>query len=402
MFKNRLFIAVAMAFTVAAARADFSDGVIKIGVLTDMSGPYAIATGEGSVLAAKMAVEDFGAAAKGMKVEILAADHKNKPDVAKEIVKNWYEVDKVDAITDLTNSGVALAVNDMTRGTNKALLMSGPGSSDLTGKACSVNTIHWTYDTWALANGTGSVIVLTGGKTWFFLTADYPFGAALQRDTEAAVLRSGGKVLGSVKHPLNAPDMTPFLKQAQASRANIIGLANAGADASNAIIRGAELGILKGGQQFAGLLVFESDIDKIGLEKAQGLFLTAAFYWDLNPKTRAWSKRFQEREKHKQPPSMIQAGVYASVLHYLKAVEALHSDNGPAVVAKMKELPTNDPLFGYGRIRKDGRKIHRLYLFEVKSPAESRGRWDYYKLRGIVPADTAFRPEKEGGCPLVK
>src|SRR5229473_477205 len=369
MYKQ-LFAATSMALTIAvgAAQAQMSDGVVKIGVLTDQSGTYADLSGPGSVLAARMAVEDFDAAKKGMKVEILAADHQNKPDVGSNIVRQWYDVDKVDVVVDVPTSSVALAVNEITREKNKALIVSTGGTSDLTGKACSPNTIHWTYDTWALANGTGSAVVKTGGDTWFFLTADYAFGHALERDTEAAVEKAGGKVRGLVRHPFPTADFSSFLLQAQTSKAKVIGLANAGADTTNAIKQGAEFGIVKGGQQFAGLLVFLTDVHALGLEKAQGLLLTESFYWDLNDQTRAFSKRFAERHRQAMP-TMAQAGVYSAVLHYLKAVEALKNDDGPKVIAKMKELPTDDPVFGKGRVRADGRKIHPVYLFEVKKPS---------------------------------
>jgi len=383
------------------AHGQISDTVVRIGVLNDQSGPYADLAGPGSVVAAQMAVEDFGAARKGMKVEVLSADHQNKPDVGSQIARQWYDVDKVDVIVDVPTSSVVLAVNQVTREKNKALLVSTGGTSDLTGKACTLNEIHWTYDTWALANGTGSAVVKTGGDTWFFLTADYAFGLALERDTEAVVLKNGGKVLGRVRHPFPTSDFSSFLLQAQASKAKIIGLANAGTDTTNAIKQGAEFGITKGGQQFAGLLVFLTDVHGLGLEKAQGLLLTESFYWDLNDQTRAWAKRFAERH-HGAMPTMAQAGVYASVLHYLKAVETLKSDDGPKVIAKMKEMPTDDPLFGKGTIRADGRKIHPMYLFEVKKPSESKGAWDYYKLRATIPAEQAFRPLDQGECPLVK
>ena len=401
MFRFCSFLVLSLVFAIATARADFSDGVIKIGVLTDLSGPYAAPTGEGSVLAARMAVEDFAPAAKGMKVEIVVGDLHGKPEAAAALVKQWYETDKVDAVVDVPNTAVALAVNQLTRGTNKALLLSGTASSDMTGKACSPNLVHWTYDTWAQANAIGTVTVLTGGKNWFFVTVDHPFGQAFQRDIQSAVLSTGGEVVGSATHPFNNPDFSPMLKAAQASKAKIIALANAGGDTNNAIKRAAELGIGKSyGQQLAGMLVNEYDIHKLGLGVTQGILVANSFYWDLNPRTRLWSKKFYE--KRKAMPNMIQAGVYASVLHYLKAAEQLQSDDGLKVVAKMKAMPTNDPLFGFGRIRDDGRKVHRLYLFEVKKPTESRGDWDYYKLRGIVPVDTAFRSLKDGGCPLVK
>jgi branched-chain amino acid transport system substrate-binding protein len=396
---KRTLIAVAIAALAGTAQAQVSDGVIKIGVLSDMSSLYSDIGGPGSVVAAKMAIEDFGAAKKGMKVEVLSADHQNKPDVGSSIANQWYDVDKVDAIVDVPNSAVALAVNEITKKRGKAFLVSGAASSDLTGKACSPNTVHWTYDTWMLANGTGSAIVKTGGDTWFFLTADYAFGLALERDTEAVVLKGGGKVLGKVRHPLNAQDFSSFLLQAQASKAKVIGLANAGGDTTNAIKQAAEFGIVKGGQSLAGMLVFLSDIHGLGLEKAQGLIFTETFYWDLNPQTRAWTKRFVAENKGKYP-TMVQAGVYSAVLHYLKAIEAAKTDDGTKVIAQMKAMPTDDPLFGKGSIRKDGRKIHPAYLVEVKKPSESKGPYDYYKIRATIPADQAFRPEKDGGCNL--
>ena len=395
-------IAAAFALSAGLAQAQISDGVIKIGVLNDQSGTYADLAGPGSVVAARMAVEDFGAAKKGMKVEIVVADHQNKPEVGSSIARQWFDVDKVDAIVDVPTSSVALAVNQVAREKNKVLMVSTGASSDLYGKACTPNSLHWTYDTWSLANGTGTAVVKTGGNTWFFLTADYAFGHALERDTEAVVLKSGGKVLGKVRHPFPSADMSSFLLQAQTSKAKIIGLANAGADTINAIKQGAEFGIVKGGQQFAGLLVFLTDVHSLGLNTAQGLLLTESFYWDLNDQTREFSKRFGKLHKGAMP-TMGQAGVYSAVLHYLKAVEALKSDApGDKVVAKMKELPTDDPVFGKGRVRQDGRKIHNMYLFEVKTPKESKGAWDYYKLRSTISAEQAFRPEKEGGCPLVK
>jgi branched-chain amino acid transport system substrate-binding protein len=337
-----------------------------------------------------------------MKVEIISADHQNKPDIGSNIARQWFDVDKVDVIVDVPNSGVALAVNEVAREKNKVFLVSGAAASDLTGPKCSPNTIHWTYDTWALANGTGKAIVKTGGDTWFFLTADYAFGHALERDTEAVVIKNGGKVLGKVRHPLNNADFSSFLLQAQASKAKIIGLANAGGDTTNAIKQAAEFGIVKGGQSLAGLLVFLTDVHGLGLKTAEGLIMTEAFYWDMNDATRAFTKRFAPQDKGIHP-TMVHAGVYSAVLHYLKAVEALKSDaDGKAVVAKMKEMPTDDPLFGKGTIRADGRKIHPMYLFQVKGPEESKAPWDYYKLRATIPADEAFRPMDEGNCPLVK
>jgi branched-chain amino acid transport system substrate-binding protein len=384
------------------ANAQVSDGVVKIGVLNDMSSLYADVGGPGSVVAAKMAVDDYLKATKSkLKVEILSADHQNKPDVGSQIARQWFDVDHVDAIVDVPNSGVALAVSQVTREKGKAHLNTGAASSDLTGKACSPNTVHWLYDTWNLAHGTGGAIVKTGGDTWFFLTSDYAFGHALERDTSEVVKANGGKVLGAVRHPINTQDFSSFLLQAQASKAKVIGLANAGADTTNAIKQAAEFGIVKGGQSLAGLLVFLSDVHALGLQTAQGLIFTETFYWDLNDQTRAWSKRFAAANGGKYP-TMDHAGVYAVILHYLKAVDAIKSDDGTKAVAEMKKLPTDDPLFGKGTIRADGRKIHPAYLFEVKKPSESKGPYDYYKLRATIPADQAFRPLKDGGCELVK
>jgi branched-chain amino acid transport system substrate-binding protein len=390
---------VAAAILTTAAQAQTVN--VKIGVLTDMSSLYASATGPGSVAAAKLAVEDFNPAAHGMKVDIVSADHQNKPDIGSNIARQWFDVDGVDVIVDVPNSGVALAVSDVTREKNKVFLVSGAAISDLTGTKCSPNTIHWTYDTWMLANSTGKSVVKTGGDTWFFLTSDYAFGHALERDTTAVVLANGGKVLGSVSHPLNTQDFSSYLLQAQASKAKIIGLANAGGDTVNAIKQGAEFGITAGGQHFAGMLVFISDIEALGLKTAQGLVLSETFYWDSNDDTRAWTKRWQV-ERPGQFPTMNQAGVYSAVLHYLKTVAARKSaEDGKAVVAEMKALPTDDPLFGKGTIRPDGRKIHSVYLFEVKSPAESKYPGDDYKLRATIPADEAFRPMKDDNCPML-
>jgi len=396
-----LVVLTALGLTAGPASAQISDGLVKIGVLNDQSSLYADLTGQGSVVAARMAVEDYGAAQKGLKVEIIFADHQNKADVGSNIARQWFDAEKVDVIVDVPNSAVALAVNQITRERGKAFLVSGAATSDLTGKACSPNTIHWTYDTWALANGTGTAIVKTGGDTWFFLTADYAFGHALERDTEAVVLKNGGKVLGKVRHPLNTADFSSFLLQAQASKAKIIGLANAGGDTTNAIKQGAEFGIVRGGQNFAGLLVFLTDVHGLGLQTAQGLIFTESFYWDSNDKTRAFAKRFAERNRGIHP-TMIHAGVYAAVTHYLKAVEALKADDGTKVITRMKEMPTDDPLFGKGTIRPDGRKVHAMYLFEVKKPTESKAPWDYYKLRATIPAEQAFRPLDQGDCTLVK
>ncbi len=397
-----MLVAAACAFGVGGAIAQVSDGVIKIGVLNDMSSLYADLTGPGSVVAARLAIEDFGAAKKGMKVEVVSADHQNKPDVGSTIARTWYDTDKVDVIVDVPTSSVALAVNQITREKGKAFLVSGAASSDLTGKACSPNTIHWTYDTWMLANGTGNAIVKTGGDSWYFLTADYAFGHALERDTEAVVLKTGGKVLGKVRHPLNTQDFSSFLLQAQSSKAKIIGLANAGGDTTNAIKQAAEFGIVKGGQNLAGLLVFLTDVKGLGLPTAQGLIFTETFYWDLNDQTREWTKRFSAQAPRNNYPTMIHAGVYSAVLHYLKAIEVAKTDDGTKVIEQMKKMPTDDTLFGKGTIRPDGRKLHPAYLVEVKKPAESKGPWDLYKIRATIPADQAFRPVAEGGCSLIK
>ncbi|QJR14917.1 ABC transporter substrate-binding protein [Usitatibacter palustris] len=399
---NRKLLAVAIAaLSAGAAHAQISGNVVKIGILNDQSSLYADLGGQGSVTAAKMAIEDFKAKEKGLTVEVVFADHQNKADVGSQIASKWYDAEGVDVIVDVPNSGVALAIAALTKDKGKAFINSGAASSDLTGKACSPNTVHWTYDTWMLANGTGSAIVKRGGDSWFFLTADYAFGHALERDTEAVVLKAGGKVVAKVRHPLNTQDFSSFLLQAQASKAKIVGLANAGGDTINSIKQASEFGIVKGGQNLAGLLVFLSDVHGLGLDKAQGLILTNTFYWDLNDSTRAWSKRFAAANGNKQP-TMVQAGVYAGVLHYLKAVAALKSDDGTKVVAKMKELPTDDPLFGKGTIRADGRKIHPAYLVEVKKPSESKGPYDYYKVLATIPADQAFRPIDAGDCAMVK
>jgi len=396
-----LAAAAAFALGAGAGHAQMSGNVVKIGVLNDMSGLYADLGGQGSVTAAKMAIEDFKAKEKGLNVEVVFADHQNKADVGSQIANKWIDSEGVDVIVDVPNSGVALAINQIVRDKHKVFINSGAASSDLTGAKCSPNTVHWTYDTWMLANGTGSAIVKRGGDSWFFITADYAFGHALERDTEAVVTKNGGKVLGKVRAPINTQDFSSFLLQAQSSKAKIIGLANAGGDTINSIKQAAEFGIVKGGQNLAGLLVFLTDVHGLGLDKAQGLIFTETFYWDLNDQTRAWSKRFAGLNGGKYP-SMVQAGVYAGVLHYLKAVAALKSDDGDKVVAKMKEMPTDDPLFGKGTIRVDGRKVHPAYLVEVKKPAESKGPYDYYKILATIPAEQAFRPLADGGCELVK
>src|SRR5882757_2420685 len=384
--------------------ATAQDKVIKIGALSDQSGLYADLGGPGSTLAAQMAVEDSGLAAKGWKIDIVSGDHLNKPDVGVNIARQWFDVDKVDVIVDVPNSGVALAVNNVVKEKNGVFINSGAGTSDLTNAQCSPNTVHWTYDTYMLAHTTGQALVKAGGDTWFFLTADYAFGAALERDTTAVITANGGKVVGGVKHPLNTSDFSSFLLQAQSSKAKIIGLANAGGDTTNSIKQAAEFGIVKGGQKLAALLLFITDVKAIGLETAQGLSFTETFYWDLNDKTREFSKKFSARMKNGAPPSMVQAGVYAGLMHYFKSLEALGGNphDGIKVVEKMKSAPTDDPLFGKGLIQPNGRTIHSAYLFEVKKPSESKSPWDFYKLVGTVPGDQAFTPLDKSACALLK
>jgi len=399
----RRFVGLAaLAAVLACGGANAQQVNVKIGVLSDMSSLYADIGGPGSVAAAKMAIADFTKDHPNVKVDLISGDHQNKPDIGTQIANQWYDVDKVDMIIDVPNSGVALATSQVASSKNKVFIVSGAAASDITGPKCNANTIHWTYDTWMLANGTGTAIVKTGGDSWFFLTSDYAFGHALERDTMAAVEKAGGKVLGKVRHPLNTNDFSSFLLQAQSSKAKVIGLANAGGDTINSIKQAAEFGIVKGGQSLAGLLVFASDVAALGLPTAQGLILTETWYWDMNDANRAWTKRWQQERQGKWP-TMIHAGVYAGITHYLKTVAALKkTDDGKAVVEKMKATPTDDPLFGKGTIRQDGRKIHPAYLVEVKRPAESKGPWDYYKIRATIPAEQAFRPMAEGGCELVK
>ncbi|RXG92795.1 ABC transporter substrate-binding protein [Bradyrhizobium zhanjiangense] len=380
------------------------DKTVKIGVLNDMSSLYADIGGPNSVAAVKMAVEDSGLKAKGWTIEVLSGDHQNKPDIGVNIARQWIDADKVDAIADTPSSGVALAVSNLVKEKNSVLLNSGAATADLTGKACTPNTISFTYDTYMLANGTGKALTKAGGDSWFFLTADYAFGHALERDTSAVVTATGGKVLGGVKHPLNTADFSSFLLQAQSSKAKIIGLANAGGDTTNAIKQAAEFGIVSGGQKLAALLLFINDVHSLGLKTAQGLTFTESFYWDLNDQTREWSKRFQKVSPKGSMPSMTVAGLYAEILHYLKAMDALGGNphDGAKVVAKMKELPTDDPLFGKGPLRADGRRLIPAYLFEVKKPEESKGPWDYYKLVATIAPEDAAKPLKDSDCPLVK
>ncbi len=404
--KNKISaLLLGTALTLATGSVAFAqDKNVKIGALSDQSGLYADLGGPGSTLAAQMAAEDSGLTAKGWKIDIISGDHQNKPDIGTTIARQWFDVDKVDVIVDVPNSGVALAVNNVIKEKNGVYINSGAATSDLTNAQCSPNTIHWTYDTYMLAHTTGQALVKAGGDTWFFLTADYAFGAALERDTTAVILANGGKVVGGVKHPLNTSDFSSFLLQAQSSKAKIIGLANAGGDTTNSIKQAAEFGIVKGGQKLAALLLFLTDVKAIGLETAQGLNFTETFYWDMNDETRAFSKKFAARMKNGAPPTMVQAGVYSGLIHYFKALDALGGNphDGIKVVDKMKSMPTDDPLFGKGSIQPNGRTIHSAYLFEVKKPSESKGPWDFYKLVGTVPGDQAFTPLSESKCPLLK
>ena len=401
---RRLAALLSVAGIAFAAPAYSQDKVVKIGVLTDMSSLYADINGPGAVTAVNMAVEDSGLRAKGWKIDVLSGDHQNKPDVGVNIARQWIDTEKLDAVADTPNSGVALAVSNLVKEKNAILLNSAAASADLTGKACNPNTISYTYDTYMLANGTGKALTKAGGDSWFFVSADYAFGAAMQRDAATVVEANGGKILGNVKHPLNTSDFSSFLLQAQSSKAKIIGFANAGGDTTNAIKQAAEFGVVAGGQKLAALLLFINDVHSLGLKTAQGLTFTESFYWDLNDQTRAWSTRFQEKAANHAKPSMTQAGNYAAVLHYLKALDALGGNphDGAKVVAKMKELPTDDPLFGKGPLRADGRRLIPAYLFEVKKPEESKGPWDYYKLLSTIAPEDAAKPLAASECPLVK
>jgi branched-chain amino acid transport system substrate-binding protein len=401
---RRLAALVTVAGIAFAAPAYAQDKNVKIGVLTDMSSLYADINGPGAVTAVNMAIEDSGLRAKGWKIDVVSGDHQNKPDVGVNIARQWIDTDKVDVVADTPNSGVALAISNLVKEKNAILLNQAAASADLTGKACNANTISTTYDTYMLANGTGKALTKAGGDSWFFVSADYAFGAAMQRDAATVVEANGGKVLGNVKHPLNTSDFSSFLLQAQSSKAKVIGFANAGGDTTNAIKQAAEFGIVAGGQKLAALLLFVNDVHSLGLKTAQGLTFTESFYWDLNDKTRAWSAKFQEKAANHAKPSMTQAGNYAAITHYLKTLEALGGNphDGAKVVAKMKELPTDDPLFGNGPIRADGRRLIPAYLFEVKKPEESKGPWDYYKLLATISAEDAAKPLEASECPLVK
>jgi branched-chain amino acid transport system substrate-binding protein len=388
---------LALGATAAAAQ---SQPPLKIGGILDMSSLYADITGAGSETAAKMAVEDLGGEVLGRKVEVLAADHLNKADLAANIARDMIDNQGVEMIYDVAASATALAAGEIAKARNKIIIFNGPGSIRLSNEACGPYTVHYVFDTYAQANVTGLAAVRSGLDSWFFLTADYAFGQDLEKDTTNVVLKSGGKVLGSVRHPLNTSDFSSFLLQAQASKAKVIGLANAGGDTINAIKQAAEFGITKGGQKLSPLLAFVTDIDSVGLETAQGLLLAEAFYWDMNDETRAFSKRFMERVK--RPPTSAQAGVYSSVTHYLKAVKAAGTTDAASVMRAMKEAPINDMFAKNGHIREDGRMVHDMYLFEVKTPQESKGRWDDYKLLATVPGNEAFQSLEQSRCPLVK
>lgn len=381
-----------------ASAATPASAQVKIGVLSDMNSLYADITGKGTGVAARMAAEDFGPVL-GKPVEIVTADHENKADVAVNIVRNWYDNEGVDMVTDGGSSAVALAVEEVSRQKHKLVLFNGPASSDITGKNCSAYAAHWNYDTYALSHVTGSAVVKAGGKSWFFIGADYAFGHALERDTAQVVESEGGKVLGAVYAPINTSDFSSFLLQAQASKADIVGLANAGGDTTNSIKQGSEFGITRGGQKFAALLMFITDVNALGLKDAQGLQFTTAFYWDQNDETRAFSQRFIKEVGHM--PTMVQAGVYSATMHYLKAIKALGNKDPLAVMAKMRETPINDFMTHNGRLRIDGRVVRDMYLVEVKKPEESKGPWDYLKIINTVPGDKAYRPLDAGGCPLV-
>ncbi len=395
-----LAASAALAVSMGAAQAQISDDVVKIGVLTDMSSLYADATGKGSLIATQMAVEDYGGKVKGKPIEVISGDHQNKPDVGVGIARNWFDNEKVDAVFDVPTSSVALAIQQLTRDQNKIFINSGGGTSDLTGVACSPNTVHWTYDTYALSNVAGRAMVQRGEDSWFFITADYAFGAALERDASNVVKETGGKVVGSVRHPLNSSDFSSYLLQAQASKAKVVALANAGGDTTNALKQATEFGLTKGGQKLIALLFEITDAYAIGLKDGQGLIATDAFYWDLDDQTRAFSKRFMDKVGHM--PTMIQAGLYSATMHYLKAIDATGTDDTAKVMAQMKATPIHDFFAKDGRIREDGRMVHEMHLFELKKPEESKSPWDLYKLLATVPGDQAFRPLDKGGCPLVK
>ncbi|HYD67455.1 ABC transporter substrate-binding protein [Azospirillum sp.] len=392
---------VALTSGTALAQGKISGDTVKIGVLNDRSGLYADLGGEGSAVAARMAAEEMGGKVLGKTIEVIVADHQNKPDIGSNVARQWIDQDGVDVIVDVPNSGVALAVQEVTKTKQKVFLALGPATSRLTGDACSPYTFHWAYDTYALAVGTGRTIVEQGGKKWFFLTADYAFGHQLEADTSAVVKKAGGTVVGAVRHPLNTADFSSFLLQAQGSGADIIGMANAGGDTINTIKQASEFGLQQSGKQkLAGLLLFLSDVHALGLQVSQGLELTTGYYWDLNDETRGWAKKYME--KTGKMPTMVQAGTYSAVRHYLKAIEAAGTDEGPAVAEKMRATPVNDSFAKNGKIWPNGRMVHDMYLARVKKPADSKGPWDYYQIIKTIPGDEAFQNPKESGCPLSK
>ena len=393
-------LAAATALTPASSAAQaVSDGIVKIGILNDQSGVYAEFGGRSSYEAARMAVEDFGGKVNGVAIEVITADHQNKPDIASSIARQWYDVDKVDAIMELTTSSVALAVQGISKEKRRIDIVTGAATTELTGKQCSPYGFHWVYDTRALAVGTGGALVNQGGNSWFFLTADYAFGYSLEAETSKYVKSKGGEVKGSVRHPLSANDFSSFLLQAQASGAKVVGLANAGLDTANSIKQASEFGLVQGGQRLAGLLFTLAEVHGLGLRAAQGLTLTEGWYWDLNDETRAFGKRFQERAK--RMPNMIHTGTYSAVTHYLKAVQAAGTDDADAVAKKMRELPVQDVFAKDGRVQSNGRMVHDMYLFEVKKPAESKGPYDYYKLLATIPGSEAFGKAEDSGCPSI-
>lgn len=401
--RSSLLAAALVLATSAAAAADVSDGVVRIGVLTDMNGVFSDTTGTGSVEAARMAAEDFSGGNRGIRVEIVHADHQNKPDIGSATVRRWLDVDKVDAVVDVPNSGVGLAVNAVARGTRMTFLASSTATSDLTGRSCSPNTVQWVNDTFAIGNSTAAAMMKRGGDSWYFITVAYALGQAIEAEATAHVEKNGGRVLGASRHPLGTTDFSSYLLTAQGSGAKVIGLANAGADTVNAVKQAAEFGMRDGRQSLVAFLVFIDDIHAMGLQNAQGLLLTESFYWDMNDDTRAFARRFAARPgMNGKMPSAGQAGVYSATLAYLRAVAAVGSDDAGEVVPQMKRTPLNDPLFGDLTVRPDGRAVHPIHLFEVKAPAESKQPWDYYRLVATIPAGQAFRPLADGGCPLVR
>ncbi|MGM4989197.1 ABC transporter substrate-binding protein [Tardiphaga sp. 841_E9_N1_2] len=400
MTRQFLVRAAALTLWTSTASAQVSDDVVRIGVLTDLSSWGRDNSGPGSVEAAKMALEEFGPTVLGKPIEIISADHQMKSDVGIQIARNWFDAGKVDAVVDIPNSAIAIAVHNLAKDRNKIALLSGPGASTLTDELCSPNTVHFTYDTYALAKVTASAVVAGGGKSWFFITADYAFGNQLEQDATRFIKASGGTVLGGVRHPTNTADFSSFALQAQNSKAEVVAFANAGQDTDNSIKQSGEFGLVKGGQKLVGLLMFDTDVHAIGLEAAQGTYLTTASYWNMDDKTRAWSKKFFARTK--VMPTMIQTGVYGSVLHYLQAIKAVGTDDPAKVMAKMRELPIEDTFVHGGKLREDGRVIRDMYLARVKKPSESKEPWDYLDIVKTVKGDDAFRPISESKCPLLK